>query len=122
MLGGAGCTAERYELTLATQELVTFGCLPWSREAGPPSYELVEQRRGVLGEADARAVAAELEKLAEVPMPTLCSYDGRAFGLTVERGATTTSYLDDDYNCHHDTAVKYTSSLSPLTALLRAAR
>jgi hypothetical protein len=121
VLGGVGCSSERFELTMASQELVTFGCPPGSSEAGAPGADLVEQRRRVLRPEDTRAVATELERLVEVPMPAMCFYDGRAYALVVERGAATTRYLDDDYNCLHDKSVKYTRSLAPLTARLRAA-
>jgi hypothetical protein len=106
---------------MATQELVTFGCPPGSGEPGAPRVDLVEQRRRVLRPEDSRSIAAELERLVEVPMPSMCLYDGRAYALTVERGATSTRYIDEDYNCLHDKSVKYTRSLGALTGLLRAA-
>lgn len=121
VLGGVGCNSERFELTMATQELVTFGCPPGSGEPGAPRVDLVEQRRRVLRPEDSRSIAAELERLVEVPMPSMCLYDGRAYALTVERGATSTRYIDEDYNCLHDKSVKYTRSLGALTGLLRAA-
>ncbi len=121
VLGGVGCNSERFELTVATQELVTFGCPPGSGEPGGPRVDPVEQRRRVLRPEDSRTIAAELERLVEVPMPTMCLYDGRAYALTVERGGTTTRYIDEDYNCLHDKSAKYTRSLAALTGLLRAA-
>ncbi|MBK6464394.1 MAG: hypothetical protein IPF92_25835 [Myxococcales bacterium] len=63
---------------------------------------------------------AELDELfarvAEMPMPDLCAYDGPTADLVVTRDGVGTTYLAEDYNCLHRKDVRYAKSVGAVLA------
>ena len=69
-----------------------------------------------LSAADRAELDALFARVAEMPMPDSCVYDGPTAAIVVTREGVAETYLAEDYNCAHRRDVSYAKSVGAVLA------